>query len=149
MERVRRLIRSRATARGDESGTLTLFFVAMALGLFMMIGLVVDGGGKIRALQAANAAAQEAARTGGQSINGPEAILGNAPTLSGEAQSVADDYLSGLGDGISGHATVVDPTHLKVDASKTYQPVFLGLVGFGPQTVTGHAEVTLATGPGQ
>ena len=43
-------------ARTDE-GSMTLFVVVIAVGLLIAAGLVVDGGGKVRALQRADAVA--------------------------------------------------------------------------------------------
>ncbi|MGH3974134.1 MAG: hypothetical protein ACRDS9_12545, partial [Pseudonocardiaceae bacterium] len=38
----------------DERGSTALFYVVIVFALFATIGLVVDGGGKIRALQQAD-----------------------------------------------------------------------------------------------
>ena len=63
-----------------EAGSVTLFFVVAALALFAMVGLVVDGGTKIRAAQQADGLAEEAARAGGQQIAVPAAVRGNRIT---------------------------------------------------------------------
>jgi len=136
----------RAHGRGDR-GSVSLFTVVVALGLLVAIGLVVDGGGKIRALQRANAAAGEAARQGGQAISAGPAIEGQAagvdPLL---ARAAAQSYLGSAG--VDGTVTVVGGgTELEVTTTTTYEPVFLSLIGVGPMTTTGHAKVRLARGP--
>ena len=58
----------RSRLRDDDRGSLSLFVVVVFVALLVTIGLVVDGGGKIRALQRADAVAAQAARAGGQAI---------------------------------------------------------------------------------
>jgi len=131
--------------RGDR-GSVSLFTVVVALGLLVAIGLVVDGGGKIRALQRANAAAAEAARVGGQAINAGPAIEGQAtgvdPML---ARAAAQSYLDSAG--VDGTVNVVGGAELEVTTTTTYEPIFLSLIGVGPMTTTGHGKVRLARGP--
>lgn len=135
-----RLRRQHACA-GDR-GSITLFVVVIALGLFVAVGLVVDGGGKVRALQRADDVAAEAARAGGQAIQAGVAIRGEGAEASAdEAQAAARAYLSSAG--VAGSVTVTGGTRLTVDTSTTYTPVFLDMIGIGTQTTTGHAEVRL------
>ena len=49
---------------GDQAGSVTLFGVVAGLALLVLVGLVVDGGAKVRAVQRADAIAAEAARAG-------------------------------------------------------------------------------------
>ncbi len=127
---------------GEERGSLSLFFVVAALALLVTVGLVVDGGGKIRALQRADAVAAEAARAGGQAIVESRAVRGQgAVTDPVRARGAAEDYLAAAG--VTGTVTVLDGTRLQVETSVGYDPVFLDLVGVGTQTATGAAEVRL------
>jgi Flp pilus assembly protein TadG len=127
---------------GEERGSLSLFFVVAALALLVTVGLVVDGGGKIRALQRADAVAAEAARAGGQAIVESRAVRGQgAVTDPAQARAAVGDYLAAAG--VTGTVTVLDGTRLRVQTSVGYDPVFLDLVGVGTQTATGAAEVRL------
>lgn len=113
----------------------------------LTIGLVVDGGGKIRALQRADAAAAEAARQGGQAIAAGPAVRGQGVQVQAAlARSAAQAYLSSAG--VSGSVTVAGGTRLKVTTTTTYKPVFLSMIGIGPMTTTGHGEVRLIRGLG-
>ncbi|MDP3893635.1 pilus assembly protein TadG-related protein [Nocardioides sp.] len=133
-------IRSRHT---DERGNISLFVVVIALGLFAMVGLVVDGGGKIRALQRAEAVAAEAARSGGQAIQIPSAVRGEGARINtAAARNAAQQYLNQAG--VNGDVTIINGTRLRVTATTSHQPVFLSLLGTGPLTTTGTAEVRLA-----
>jgi Flp pilus assembly protein TadG len=126
----------------EERGSLSLFFVVAALALLVTVGLVVDGGGKIRALQRADAVAAEAARAGGQAIVESRAVRGQGAVADPvRARAAAEDYLAAAG--VAGKVTVLDGTRLRVETSVTYDPVFLDLVGVGTQIATGEAEVRL------
>ena len=70
--------RHRSDADGDR-GSVTLFFAVAVVGLLVLLGLVVDGAAKVRAVQRADALAAEAARAGGQAIALPPTIAGQRP----------------------------------------------------------------------
>ena len=126
----------------NDEGSVSIFFVVAAVALIVAIGLGVDGGGKIRALQRADAVAAEAARTGGQAIQAGTAVRGQgiqADVVA--AKSAAQTYLDSAG--IPGVVTVTDGTTLRVQTTTTYTPTFLSIVGVGPQPVTGQAQVRL------
>ncbi len=82
--------RTETPSRSDE-GSVTLFLAITVVGLLVLLGLVVDGGAKIRAVQHADAVAADAARAGGQAINVPAAITGAAPTVDARAASPPRD----------------------------------------------------------
>ena len=131
--------------RRDDRGSLTLYFVVVVFGLFLCIGLVVDGGGKVKAAQRADATARQAARSGGQAIAAGTAIRGQgAQVQTGQARAAAQAYLAAAG--VSGTVTVTDGTHLQVDTTTSYTPVFLGAIGISRMTGTGHANVRLVQG---
>lgn len=134
-----------ARRRRDDRGVLTLYFVVVMFGLFLCIGLVVDGAGKVKAAQRADATARQAARAGGQAIDAGTAIRGQgAQVQTGQARAAAQAYLSSAG--VSGTVTIIDGTRLQVDTSTSYTPVFLGAIGISSMTGTGHAEVRLVQG---
>ncbi|MCA0328469.1 MAG: pilus assembly protein TadG-related protein [Actinobacteria bacterium] len=130
---------------GDD-GSVTLFLAITVLGLLVLVGLVVDGGAKIRAVQRADQLAAEAARAGGQAINVPAAITGEAPTLDARAAvAAAQAFLRR--NGAQGTAAVTNAGQsLEVTVTATAPTVFLGLVGIDSMTVRGHAHATLVRG---
>jgi hypothetical protein len=139
--------RQTATAAADrEAGSVTLFFVVAALALFAMVGLVVDGGTKIRAAQQADSLAEEAARAGGQTIVVPPAVRGD-PVVADPlgAAAAARRYLSA--NHITGTVRVADHGHaVDVAVSVTRPTVFLGMLGIASMTVHGQARARLVRG---
>lgn len=135
--------RHRSGGAGDrDRGSVSLFFVVAAAGLLVAVGLVVDGGGKIRASQRADAVAAEAARAGGQAADAGPAIRGQGLRLpAAAARAAARDYLAGAR--VEGTVTITGGTRLQVDTVTTYTPVFLTMIGVGPMTTTGHAEARI------
>lgn len=132
--------------RSDDRGSITLFMSLTVVGLLVLIGLVVDGGTKVRAIQHADALAADAARTGGQAIAVHEAITGNAPTLDGRAATrAATAYLTA--HGVTGTAAITDGGRtLTVTVTSSTRTTFLGLIGITRITVQGHATATLVRG---
>ena len=77
------MTRLRARLRTDpEKGSVTVFFAISVLGLLLLIGLVADGGAKLRATQQAAATAAEAARAGGQALDTADAAGDDASPAS-------------------------------------------------------------------
>jgi Flp pilus assembly protein TadG len=134
--------------RRDERGSISLYVVVIVFALFAAIGLVVDGGGKIRALQRAESVAAEAARVAGQAVDGGVAMEGLGGRIDAvTARNAAREYLDAAG--VEGSVVVVDPTTLRVETTTRYEAVFLSLLGFGEMTTTGEAEVHLVSGVGE
>jgi hypothetical protein len=138
---------------GDtHRGSVTVFFAVAAIGLFAMVGLVVDGGAKVKAIQRADRVAAEAARAAGQAIDVPTAIVGDVPVVRpGDAVAAAEAYLRA--SGLQGTVTVLDGgRRVQVRTTAAERTIFLGLIGIQRLTGTGEAEVTLVrgvTGAGQ
>ncbi len=118
----------------------------IAAGLFAMVGLSVDGGGRMRTIEHADNIAAEAARAGGQAIDVSKAVAGTADVIDPDAAvAAADDYLRKAG--VTGVATVTGGgKDITVTVTITYEPLMLSLVGLGPWTETGTATATLLTG---
>ena len=137
---------SRARRLDSDEGSVTLFVCIAVVGLMVMVGLVVDGGAKVRALQRADRLAAEAGRAGGQAIDVPAAIAGDAPTLSPQAAvNATQAYLRA--NGVSGTVSVTDAGRaLVVDVTTTTDTVFLGLIGINTLSVHGSAKVVLVRG---
>ncbi len=134
------------SARGhqDDRGAITLFVVVFSLALLAAVGLVVDGGGKVRALQRADEAAREAARAGSQMLDVPSAVRGDGVRIDpAGAARAARAYLDAAG--VDGNVTVAGNA-VRVSTSITYEPVFLSFAGVGPMTVTGTASARPVSG---
>jgi Flp pilus assembly protein TadG len=130
-------------AGGPERGSVTVFFAISALGLLLLVGLVADGGAKLRATQRADATAAEAARAGGQALSLADAVAGTHDRVDRTAAiRAAQSYLSAAG--AAGSVTVSDDrTRLIVTVEDSTPTVFLGLIGIDQLAVTGSAQAVL------
>jgi hypothetical protein len=134
--------RRRARPAHDE-GRIALLVLVLAFAVLAMIGLSVDGGGKVRALQRADNLAAEAARAAGQAILGPQAIQGGDKILDPTAAVVAARAYLASAD-VEGTVTVApDRKHVTVSVTIVYHTVFLGMVGIPTLTVTRQATAVL------
>ena len=126
-----------------ERGSVTVFFAISALGLLLLIGLVADGGAKLRATQQAAATAAEAARAGGQALDTAAAAAGQSGRVDRAlAVQAAQDYLTAAG--ATGTVTVSgDRTRLTVTVTRIAPTAFLSLIGVDRLTVTAHAQAVL------
>ncbi|WP_252396522.1 hypothetical protein [Streptantibioticus parmotrematis] len=124
---------------------MSLFYAVCLTGIFMILGLVVDGGGRLQAGSRADSLAQEAARAGGEQVDPAQAITGTAIAVQpAAAQQAASSYLHQAG--VTGEVSVSDSGQtLSVTVHTTYHPVFASLLGFSSMPVTGHATATLLT----
>jgi hypothetical protein len=132
------------TRRG-EGGSISAFFLVVSLGLLLVVGLVVDGGLQLRALQQADAVAAEAARQAGQQIDAPTSVRGAVPRADVAAATAAGQaHLASTGH--RGSVTVIGGTRVRVTATTTRPTLVLGLAGRPAVTVTGEAEARLTRG---
>lgn len=144
MSTLTRSLRARGRAlrnpRRRERGSASLMVAVLAVALLMMAGLVSDGATKLRAARHATATAGEAARAATQQIN--PATIGGSPTLvnTATAAGAARTYLRQAG--ATGTVTITGNT-ITVTTTEHWQPAFLGAVGVGPQTMTGHATARI------
>jgi Flp pilus assembly protein TadG len=130
--------------RDDDRGAIALFVVVFTVALLAAVGLVVDGGGKVRALQRADEAAREAARAGSQMLEVPAAVRGEGVRIDAAAAArAARAYLDAAG--VEG-SVAVRGNAVEVSTSVTYRPVFLSVAGVGLLTVTGSASARPITG---
>jgi hypothetical protein len=133
------------TGRRRDDGAFLPMVAVMVAALFVMVGLSVDGGGKMRAQLHADNVAAEAARAGGQAIDVSRAVAGTADVVDPKlATAAADAYLRTAG--VDGTARVLPgQREIFVTVKITYKPIFLGLIGIGPWTETGTATAVLVT----
>lgn len=124
-----------------DGGMVTVFTALAALALLLMVGLVVDGAGRMRALGRADRVAAEAARAGVEAVDtrGRTLVL-DRPA----ARAAASSYLRAAG--VAGTVTVTGPRTVAVVVSVTGTDVILGLVGSGTYAVSGSAQATLSVG---
>ncbi|MEU1628234.1 hypothetical protein ABZ746_23460 [Streptomyces sp. NPDC020096] len=127
---------------------MSLFYAVALVGIFMILGLVVDGGGRLQAGARADSLAQEAARAGGQQIDPTQAIPGSAIVVDpAAAQRAAESYLQQAG--VQGEVTVSgDGKNLSVIVHTSYHTIFASLLGYSSMQVTGHGAATLRTQAG-
>ena len=125
----------------DERGSISLFAIVAVVAILVVLGLVVDGGARIRALQHADDTAREAARAGGEALQAAPAIRGEAALGDTSAgRRAAQNYLAGAG--VSGSVSV-SGDRIVVNTTTTVDPIFLGLIGIGAGTAHGHAEARI------
>lgn len=131
--------------RGDEGG-IAVYTAICTIALLGIIGLAIDGGGKLRATERADAVAMEAARAAGQAIDPASAVTGQGVRVDPEAaQAAAYAYLARAGAQGS-VALSGDRTQLTVTVNDAYPTKFLSVVGIGSMDVTGHGTARLLHG---
>ena len=142
MTRLRRWLDTRRPA-DPQAGAITVFFAISVLGLLLLLGLVADGGAKLRATQQAAATAAEAARAGGQALDTAQAAGGDTGHVDRAlAVQAAQHYLTAAG--ATGTVAVSDDrTRLTVTVTRTAPTAFLSLVGITQLSVTAHAQAVL------
>ncbi|WP_020525447.1 hypothetical protein [Catelliglobosispora koreensis] len=128
----------------DDGGKVAVFFAIIAMAWITLLGLVIVGGGQLRAFQRADNVAAEAARAAGQAIDPTKAIPGGDKVIDpGTATAAALAYLTDAG--ATGEVTVLPGgTQLRVKATITYA----NPTGVGKATweATGYATATLLIG---
>jgi Flp pilus assembly protein TadG len=123
---------------------VSLLLVVAVFGLLIAVGLVVDGGQKLRSSQRVDDAAGEAARAAVLSIEPGNTIRGERPEVNQTAaRKAAEAYLRRAG--VSGSVTVGDG-RVQVRTTSSFTPSFLSIIGLGAQTVTGQASARLVRG---
>ncbi|WP_314223634.1 pilus assembly protein TadG-related protein [Streptomyces zaehneri] len=132
--------------RLDDRGGVTVFVAVCVVALIGIIGVAVDGGSKMRAVERADYIAGEAARAGGQAIHPAEAINGDPIVVDPQnAQAAAQAYLRSAG--ATGTVSVSgDGKTLHVRVTGTYDTKFLSVVGIGSLSVSGQGKATLLHG---
>lgn len=131
----------------QDRGGISVFAAIVAVPLLAVGGLlVVDGTGKLRASERADAVAMEAARAGAQAIDPSQAIEGEAVVADPDAATAAvHAYLRRAG--VDGTVSFTSGgTRLQVQVSDAYDTKFLTIVGVSQMAVTGHGQAALLHG---
>ena len=137
--------RTRVRLHAADEGRIALLVIVLAFAVLAMIGLSVDGGGKVRASERADNLASEAARAAGQ------AILPRRPSRAARRSSTRPPpwpprRTTWPPPASRGTVTVSDDrNHVTVTVTIVYRTVFLGLIGITTLTATRHATAVLVS----
>jgi len=127
-----------------DEGSASLFVLVTVVALMLAIGLVVDGGRKVEALQRADAIAREAARTASQQLVAHRSVRGMSPQIdTATAERAAATYLASAG--VRG-AAVATATTVTVTAEVTEPTTFLAAIGITEVNATGTATARIVRG---
>ncbi|RKE22588.1 pilus assembly protein TadG-related protein [Streptomyces sp. TLI_171] len=133
---------------GRDRGSISVMVAITAVSLVVVVGLVLDFGGQLRAMERADALAQEAARIGGQQLDIDRLRAGQGYHFDRQAaEDAARDYLRSRG--VNGDITFPDranTTTFSVACSTNYRTALLGVVNIDSLTVQGHGKATLVHG---
>jgi Flp pilus assembly protein TadG len=129
-----------------ERGAAAVMLVLLTPVFFALAGLVLDGGRAIAARQRAADLAEQAARSGANSLDVSGLRATGADTINlTSAPSVACHYVATVEPG-DGCATTVAPTQVTVTVTTHTPTVLLGLIGINTFTTTGTASAQAVTG---
>jgi hypothetical protein len=122
----------------DRGAAVTSYFVVMAVGIMLFIGLAVDGGAQVQAGVRAERVATEAARAGLQ------AASPGGDTDPSAVTDAAERYLAAANtDGNLQGSVQVDGTQLNVTVTVTTKTTFLGLLNVNQLTAHGTGRADL------
>ncbi|WP_277211455.1 pilus assembly protein [Isoptericola croceus] len=126
-----------------ERGAISTWVAMTTVAMMLFVGIAVDFGGQVFALQHVRDVAAQAARTGGQQINASQAMRGqDASVEAAQARAAANAYLRAAD--VDGNAEVFDGTRLVVTVSDRYDTKVLSIIGVKSLPVTGTSEARLA-----
>ncbi|TDD64195.1 pilus assembly protein [Actinomadura darangshiensis] len=116
--------------------------------VFMLAGLLVDGGLAIHARQRAADMAEQAARAGADQIDTDALRETGRPVLDpGRARAAACDLVASYGDQVTGSQCDADEQEVAVTVRISVRPQFLGIIpGFGEFQLTSGATARPVTG---
>lgn len=129
--------------RGEE-GSLSLFFLGCSLAFLGLVGLVLDGGGRVLAAERADAVAREAARAACEQINVDAVLGGNYRIDTKRARLAAAAYYRAAGaengEDLQGSPPQFPPGQdtCTTEVTMDYQTQLLSLIGITSIRVTGH-----------
>lgn len=143
--------RRRARARiraGRDRGSVALYVVLFTPVVFMLAGLLVDGGLAIHARQRAADMAEQAARAGANEIDTDALRRTGKPVIApGRARAAACDLLAGYRDQVEASRCDADGQHVAVTVQIQVRPQLLGIIpGLGEFSMTSTARAEPVTG---
>ncbi len=122
-----------------ESGSLSAFVVVIFPALFVLVGLVIDGGAAVAAQRAATAEVEQAARAGAGQLAASELRNGSVIVSPQGAVAAAEAYAARAG--YIATVTVAGPT-VTVRTTVHQPTVILSMVGIRWITVSAIASAT-------
>jgi Flp pilus assembly protein TadG len=126
----------------DERGSITVWLALSSFVMIFLVGLAVDLGGQVHAHERAHDLAAQAARAGGEEVDGGAAIQGQDLAINpAAARAAAERYLEAAG--VSGTVAITNGNTITVTVHDSYAPQFLGLIGINRLDVTGTATARL------
>ena len=126
----------------DERGSITVWLALSSFVMVFLVGLAVDLGGQVHAHERAHDLAAQAARAGGEEVEGGAAIQGRELTISpAAARAAAEQYLDAAG--VSGTVEIINGDTITVTVHESYDPQFLGLIGIHRLEVSGTVTARL------
>lgn len=126
----------------DECGSITVWMALASFVMMFLVGLAVDLGGQVHAHERAHDLAAQAARAGGEEVEGGAAIQGREPIISqAAARAAAQRYLDAAG--VSGTVEITNGDTITVTVHDSYDSQFLGLIGIKRLDASGKATARL------
>ncbi|ALJ22370.1 pilus assembly protein TadG-related protein [Microbacterium sp. No. 7] len=137
MTTIRQLLRK---LRDEERGSITPFFVVFVPALVLIVGLVVDGAGKIQANENAQAIASGASRAAANAVAAQVVSNGGISLDNNRARTAATDYIEA--SGMTGTVNVVG-NRITVSVETSYSTKFVSIIGIAtlPAEATATAEI--------
>ncbi|HVA08060.1 MAG TPA: pilus assembly protein TadG-related protein [Acidimicrobiales bacterium] len=123
----------------DEGGSLSAFLAVLAVALFVLVGLVLDGGRILSAKRTAMDVAEQAARTGADQLSLDALRAGQFVVDPSAASTAVARYLAAAGQ--SGTVEISGST-VVVHVETTVHTVVLGIVGINKISVASSATAT-------
>lgn len=127
-----------------EAGQVTAIWAVLALSLFLLGGLVHDGGQILTARREADNLARQAARAGAQALDENSVRAGAAVLDPVGAETSVRTYLDRRH--LAPAAVVVGTSEVTVTVAMTQPTPLLSLVGIGSRTVSATATARSARG---
>lgn len=133
-------------AKPMDSGSVTLFTIVFFFAVLVAVGLVVDGGAKLRAAREASAIAEEAARAGAGQVNRDHAYAqGGTFTIDqNTALQAARAYLAASGN--TGTVSPLGSNKIQITVTVSKPAPLLSLIGIGRVDATETATADLVEG---
>jgi len=120
-------------------GSLAAFTAVFALALFVLLGLVVDGGRAVAARDAAMSEAEQAARVGVQQLSVSALRSGSVAV---DPLAAADAVRGFLGGDVESEAVDVSGQTVTVHIQTSEPTVILGIVGIDRISISESASAT-------